>query len=185
MNETKYRNLFVICLNASANDFDSEFKRVIKEKGYSEELKKEFYFAVFDSIIKVNKNVLVRRDEFYKDNVIALYNLFINALKEDSIDYTSIEEKLKKFEEKEFPLIPLYAKGLKAYKTSEEGHSPTYIEYNPNTKYGRKKSLEQAQRNYENGSEEYRNTNDNIKLVLWLIIIVIAVIFYFIKAKLE
>ena len=36
MNETKYRNLFIIDLKASANDFDNEFKRVIKENGYSE-----------------------------------------------------------------------------------------------------------------------------------------------------
>jgi len=181
MNEIKYRNLFVIHLQVSAIDFDSEFERIIKENGYSEDLKKEFYFAAFDSIIGVNKKALVRRDEFYKDNIISLYNLFINALKEDGIDYTSIEKKLKNFEQNEFPLIPLYEKGINEYKPSEEEYKPTFKEYNPHTKYGRKKALEQARRNYVNGTDEYRNSSNNIKLVLWLIVIVIAVIFYFIK----
>ena len=104
MNETKYRNLFIIDLKASANDFDNEFKRVIKENGYSEELKKKFYFAAFESIIGVNKKTLVEKNEFYKDNVIALYDLFINALKEDGIDYSSIEEKRENFEHNEFLL---------------------------------------------------------------------------------
>jgi hypothetical protein len=185
MNETKYRNLFIIHLGGSASDFDNEYKRVIKENGYSEELKKEFYFAAFDSIIGVNKKLLVRKDEFYKDNVISLYNLFINALKEDGIEYSSIEEKRENFKQKEFPLTPLYAKGLKAYTPTDEKYIPTYKAYNPNTKYGRKKALEQAQRNYANGTDEYRNDSDNIKLVLWLIVIVIAIIFFIIKSKLS
>jgi hypothetical protein len=185
MDETKYRNLFVIHLQGSADDFDGEFKRVIKENGYSEDLKKEFYFAAFDSIIGVNKRLLVRRDEFYKDNVIALYNLFINALKEDGLDYSSVEEKRTNFEQNEFPTVVLYAKGLKPYTSAEKEYIPTNKEYNPNTKYGRRKAREQAQRNYENGTDEYRNDSDNIKLVLWLIVIVIAIIFFIIKSKLE
>ena len=185
MNETKYRNLFIFHLGASTSDFDNEFKRVIRENGYSEELKKEFYFAAFDSIIGVNKKLLVRKDEFYQSNVIALYNLFINALKEDGIDYSSIEEKLVNFEQKEFPLTPLYAKKLKAYTSTDEKYMTTYKAYNPNTKYGRKKAIEQAQRNYANGTDEYRNDSDNIKLVLWLIVIVIAIIFFILKSKLS
>jgi hypothetical protein len=39
MDETKYRNLFVIHLHASPNNFDNEFNRVIKENGYSDDLK--------------------------------------------------------------------------------------------------------------------------------------------------
>ncbi|CAD0000461.1 hypothetical protein [Flavobacterium chungangense] len=184
MDETKYRNLFVAQLRGSASDFDNEFKRVIRENGYSEELKKEFYFAAFDSIIKVNKNLLVRKDEFYKENVVALYNLFINALIEDGIDYSSIEEKKANFEKNEFPEVNLYAKDIKSNKPAPE-YIPTYKQYNPNTKYGRRKAREQAQRNYENGTEEYRNDIDNIKIILWLIVIVVGIIFFYIKTKLS
>ena len=182
MDETKYRNLFVIGLHASANDFDSEFKRVIKENGYSEDLKKEFYFAAFNSIIDVNKKLLVRKDEFYKDNVMALYNLFINALKEDGVDYSSVEEKQTNFEQNEFPSIVLYAKGLKHYTPAANEYISTHKEYNPNTKYGRKKAREQAHRNYENGTDEYRSDSNNIKLILWLIVIVVSIIFFIIKS---
>ena len=63
--------------------------------------------------------------------------------------------------------------------------STNYKPYNPNTKYGRRKGREQAQRNYENGSDEYRNEIDNIKIVVWLIIIVVAILFFIIKAKLK
>lgn len=185
MDENKYRNLFVNHLRGSANDFDSEFKRVIKENGYSEDLKKEFYFAAFDSIIDVNKKLLVRKDEFYKDNVIAQYNLFINALKEDGLDYSSVEEKRTNFEQNEFPTVVLYAKGLKLSTPVDNEYVSSYKEYNPNTKYGRRKAREQAQQNYENGTDEYRNENDNIKLVLWLIVIGIAIIFFVIKSKLK
>jgi hypothetical protein len=125
----------------------------------------------------------VRKNEFYKDNVIALYNLFINALKEDGIEYSSGEEKLSNFKQNKFPLVVLYAMGLNP--TADNEYIPTDKQYNPNTKYGRKKAREQAQRNYDNGTDQYRNDCDNIKLVLWLIVIVIAIIFFFIKSKLK
>lgn len=185
MDETKYRNLFVIHFCGSANDFDNEFKRVIKENGYSEDLKKEFYFAAFDSLIDLNKRLLIRKDEFYKDNVIALYNLFINALKEDGLHYSSVEEKRTNFEQNEFPTVVLYAKGLKHYTSDDNEYIPSNKEYNPNTKYGRRKTREQAQLNYKNGTDEYRKDSDNIKLVLWLIVIVIAILFFIIKSKLK
>ena len=183
MNETKYRNLFIIDLKASANDFDNEFKRVIKENGYSEELKKKFYFAAFESIIGVNKKTLVEKNEFYKDNVIALYDLFINALKEDGIDYSSIEEKRENFEHNEFPLLYDNGKNLNTYNADEGKYVPTYKTFNPNTRYGRKKALEQARRNYENGTDEDKNEIDNIRIVLWLIVGVIGVLFLIFKAK--
>jgi len=64
-------------------------------------------------------------------------------------------------------------------------YTSVYKQYNPNTKYGRKKALEQARRNYANGTPEYQNDIDNIKIVLWIIVIIVAIIFYIIKIKLS
>lgn len=52
--------------------------------------------------------------------------------------------------------------------------------YNPNTQYGRRKLREQAQYNYDNGTPEYRNDIDNIKNVVWLVVIGICVIIFII-----
>lgn len=49
--------------------------------------------------------------------------------------------------------------------------------YNPNTKYGRRKLREQAQYNYDNGTPEYRRDIDNIKIVVWLVVLGIAALF--------
>ncbi|MBO9592405.1 MAG: hypothetical protein J7599_05795 [Niabella sp.] len=52
--------------------------------------------------------------------------------------------------------------------------------YNPNTKYGRRKLREQAHYNYVNGTPEYRKDIDNIKAIVWVVIIAIVIIIGFI-----
>ncbi len=44
--------------------------------------------------------------------------------------------------------------------------------YNPNTKYGRKKARDQTYYNYTNGTPEYRSEIDGIKGCVWMVIIV-------------
>lgn len=168
-NETRYRNFFIDILGANVWEYDREFRRVIKENGYSEDIKKEFYLAAFNSVITAKKKNLPKNQD-YKKTICHYYNSFIKLLKEDNINHSKCEKDLSNFQTKEFPKM---------------NYVPEYKEYNPNTKYGRSKALEQARRNYANGTPEYQNDSNKIKLVLWLIVIIVAVIFFFVKAKLS
>jgi hypothetical protein len=47
--------------------------------------------------------------------------------------------------------------------------------YNLNSKYGRRKAREQAARNYQNGSQEYRDGVDSAKA--WFVIIALIIAF--------
>jgi len=49
-------------------------------------------------------------------------------------------------------------------------------QYNPNTKYGRKKSRDQAKYNYDNGTPEYRKEIDTIGNYVWLVFIGIFIL---------
>lgn len=59
---------------------------------------------------------------------------------------------------------------------------PEYKPYNPNTKYGRRKAREQARKNYENGTPEYRESIDEIGCVVWAVIIAVIIIIFFLIA---
>ncbi len=169
----KYRDFFIYTLRANANDFDNEYKRVIEEYGQSNETKLEFYKATFRSVI----NHLKSEIPVDSNRIQNSYREFIHALRQDDILVTDLI-----IEKSKFSISDLKASmPIKQTPT----YTPTYKAYNPNTKYGRRKAREQAQRNYENGSEEYRNDIDNIKIVVWLIVIVIAIFFFIIKAKLS
>ncbi len=161
MEHKKYRDFFLYKLFANANDFDNEYKRVIQEYGKSSEIEVEFYKAAFESVIKNLKNEI----PIDYDRIQNGYREFILLLRQDEIEVTDLVIEKSKFTSIDF--------------------DTNYKPYNPNTKYGRRKGREQAQRNYENGSVEYRNEIDNIKIVVWLIIIVIAILFFIIKAKLK
>lgn len=50
--------------------------------------------------------------------------------------------------------------------------------YNPNTKYGRRKLRDQAQYNYDNGTPEYRNDIDNMKNIVWLVVLVVCALIF-------
>lgn len=169
--------MFINDLKANANDFDNEYKRVIEEYGQSNETKLMFYKATFKSLIEYYK-INNPESEMYSTRITFCYNRFINALKKDNIDVNDYIIESAQFtsdeSEKKYPWID-----------NEPTYTPTYKAYNPNTKYGRKKALEQAHRNYTNGTDEYRNDIDNIKIVIWSIVIIIAIIFFFIKTKLE
>jgi hypothetical protein len=178
VNETKYNSLFINKFKVNATQLDSDFKRVVEEHGYSEEIKLDFYKAVFESCITQFKKE-VNKDENYDYVITTLYNLFIKALKEDNIDSTKIETDLETFKTIELPKIEMLQ------NTSPSTNTPEYKAYNLNTKYGRRKAREQAMRNYENGTPEYQREIDNIGTVVWIIIIVIAAIFFIVKAKLS
>ena len=169
----KYRDFFIYTLRANANDFDNEYKRVIEEYGQSNETKLEFYKATFQSVINHLKSEIPIDSNKIQDS----YKEFIHTLRQDDVLVTDLV-----IEKSKFSISDLKA-SMPIKQTST--YTPTYKAYNPNTKYGRRKAREQAQRNYENGSEEYRNDIDNIKIVVWLIVIVIAIFFFIIKAKLS
>ena len=177
IDETKYNNLFINKFKADATQLDSEFKRVTNEHGYAEEIKLDFYKAVFEKLITQFKKE-VTKDENYDYIITTLYNLFIKALKEDNIDTTKFETDLAKFRKNDLAKIQI------SQKSGPGTYVPENKIYNLNTKYGRRKAREQAMRNYENGTPEYRREIDNIKAIVWFIIIVIVVIFYFIRLKL-
>jgi hypothetical protein len=169
----KYRDFFIYTLRSNVNDFDNEYKRVIEEFGQSNETKLEFYKATFQSVINHLKNEI----PVDSDRIQNSYKEFIHALRQDDNKVTDLV-----IEKSKFRIIDLKANmPIKQTPT----YTPTHNTYNPNTKYGRRKAREQAQRNYENGSDEYRNDIDNIKIVVWLIVIVIAILFFIIKAKLS
>jgi len=178
MDEFKYKLLFIYDLKTNQNQFNQEFKRIKGEHGDSDEIKLEFYKGAFRSIITYHKKHTVK-DDLYEHKITRFYKFFIAALKQDNIDATEFEQGLKDFKTTELPntkiIIP---------NRISNTHIPQYKQYNPNTKYGRRKAREQAQRNYENGTAEYREGIDTIKAVLWIVVIVIAIIFYLIKMKL-
>lgn len=59
-------------------------------------------------------------------------------------------------------------------------HSILEKQYNLNTKYCRKMARRQAAYNYQNGSQEYRNSIDNIGCIVWSVIIAICIIVFII-----
>lgn len=169
MEHKKYRDFFLYKLYANTNDFDNEYIRVIEEFGKSDKIEEDFYKAAFKSVINNLKNEI----PLDYDRILDGYRDFIRLLREDEIEVTDLVS-----EELEFTSGNLRA-------SMQIKHTPTHKLYNPNSKYGRRKAREQAQRNYENGNDEYRKEIDNITIVLWLIIIVITIIFFIIKTKLS
>lgn len=59
---------------------------------------------------------------------------------------------------------------------------PNYRNYNPNTKYGRRKLREQAHSDYVNGTPEYRQQRDEFGCIAWVVVMVIGLIIFFIMA---
>lgn len=117
------------------------------------------------------------KDENYDYITTTLYNYFIKALKEDGVDTSSYAKELEAFKAIALPKLL-----IKQYAVNN--YIPQYKAYNLNTKYGRRKAREQALRNHENGTPEYRQEIDKIKSVVWPIIIAIAIIGFVIKAAL-
>jgi hypothetical protein len=173
LSETKYNKLLLKEFKGDKNQLHSEFVRVIDKHGYSEGIKIDFYKGAFTSLMNWHKKH-TRKDELYYDYLINLYNIFINALKEDDINTDDIEAELEEFKTNKTPIF-----------LSSRISAPENRNYNPNTKYGRKKAREQAMRNYENGTPEYRAEQDNIKVWAMVILIIGVVIFYWLKSKLE
>jgi len=176
LDENKYNALFITKFKANKDEFKSEFKRVKDYYGKSEEIKLEFYKASFKTLIAQFKKELPK-DENYDYIITTLYNYFIKALNEDGVDTSFYKKELEAFKAIELPKLVIKQNAV-------DNHTPQYKAYNLNTKYGRRKAREQALRIYENGTPEYRREIDNIKSVVWLIIIVIVIIGFIIKAAL-
>lgn len=173
ISEAKYNTIFIDKFSANETQFHSEFARIIKEHGYSEEIKIDFYKTAFKQVIK-SYDEFANKSEFNYDYIANMYNVFIDALIVDKISTRDIELDLAEFISK---------------KPSSFLNSDTFIPenkyYNQNTKYGRKKAREQAMRNYQNGSSKYRAEQDNIKFWVTIIILIFGAIFYWLKSKLE
>lgn len=172
LQEEKYRNLFVKEFSANEIQYDNEFKRIIKENSDSDDLRLRFYHAVFEKLINQIKTEF-SENENYRYFINTRYNLFITALKGDNIDTTKLDNELEELNSE-------ISKNNHSKKNNFV-YQPDNKIYNLNTKYGRKKAREQAQRNYINGTPEYRQEIDNMKAIAWTIIIIIAVIIYLIK----
>jgi hypothetical protein len=174
IDEIKYENLFLQEFKANKTQLKSEFKRIIAEHGNTEEIKLEFYIKLFQLLIAQFKKE-VTKDENFEYIITTLYNSFIQLLKTDGIDASQIEKELHTFRTTE----------LSDYKIvqSVNQFQPSHKQYNLNSKYGRRKAREQAQRNYDNGTTEYKREIDSIRFVVWLIIGGIALLIYLIKAN--
>ena len=154
--EAKNNKLFIEKFKANSVELDNEFKRVISEFGYSEEIKFKFYSEVFQTLIAQFKRE-VSKDEHYDYIISTLYQFFINTLEEDKIDSSKFKEGLQHFKTQELPKYSISEK-------VESNYKPVYRNYNLNTKYGRRKAREQAHQNYQNGTAEYRKEIDNIRV---------------------
>lgn len=172
VNERKYKTFFIEEMSGNLAQYENEYQRVIKENELSEQLKYDFIIGVFESLINFHKKHM-SIDKYYYIIIKRYYVTFIQQLKEDNLNYTSIESELTLFTNEETN-----------YNTNNTTTS-SYKEYNPNTKYGRRKGIEQARRNYQNGTPEYKAEVNNYKIVLWLIVGIIAIVLYFIKEKLS
>ena len=178
LSESKYNRLFIEKFKVNSAQLHSEFARIVIEHGQSEEIKLQFYLKLFETIIAQFKQELPK-DENYDYIISTLYQLFIKALEEDNVDCVKLHNELDHFRKEELPSIIASVKKPKVRK------EPVYKQYNLNTKYGRRKAREQALSNYENGTPEYRRDIDNMRIIAWVIIGVIAIIFFLIKISLS
>jgi hypothetical protein len=176
IDEGKYNNLFIEKFKANSVQLEGEFKRVISKYGYSEETKLKFYSEVFQTLIAQFKRE-VSMDENYNWIISTLYQFFIDTLEEDGIDNSKFKEGLQHFKTQELPKHSILVK-------DESKHKPVYKNYNLNTKYGRRKAREQAYFNYQNGTPEYRKETDNIRVIVWIVIIGIVILVFLITGKL-
>ncbi|HTG65780.1 MAG TPA: hypothetical protein VL859_05345, partial [Flavobacterium sp.] len=76
ISEAKYNKIFIDKFNANETQFHSEFARMIKEHGYSEEIKIDFYKTAFKQIIK-SYDELANKSEFNYNYIANMYNVFI------------------------------------------------------------------------------------------------------------
>jgi hypothetical protein len=178
INESKYHNLFINKFKSDTTQFSLAFAKAIQENGNTDDAKIKFYKKEFDWVmIKLKRQF--SKDENYEYIITATYTLFTTALKEDNIDSSKVESDLNIFKTRELPKIKPVIKNL----------CPSYVpenrNYNLNTRYGRRKAREQAQRNYDNGSPEYKSDIDNIKTVFWLIVIALVMLGFFIKIMMK
>ncbi|OYX81902.1 MAG: hypothetical protein B7Y83_16685 [Flavobacteriales bacterium 32-34-25] len=173
ISEAKYNTIFIDKFSANETQFHSEFARIIKEYGYSEEIKIDFYKTAFKQIIK-SYDEFANKNEFNYNYIANMYNIFIDALIVDNISTRDIELDLAEF----------ISKKPSSFLNSD-AFIPDNKYYNQNTKYGRKKAREQAMRNYQNGSPKYRAEQDNIKLWVTIIVLIFVAVFYWLKSKLE
>lgn len=173
ISEAKYNSLLIDEFKGNEAQIRNEFARIIKEHGYSEEIKVDFYKSAFKAIMK-SYIEWANKDELNYDYVANMYNIFIDALIVDNISTSDIEVDLTEFLSKK-----------PSFFLNSDTFVPENKYYNPNTKYGRRKAREQAMRNYENGTPEYRTEQDNIKLWAMVILIIGVVFFYWLKSKLE
>ncbi len=164
----KYNTLFLEKFKANESQLQSEFNRIIKERGDNDKVKLEFYEALFNLLIAQIKKEIPKTED-YEYIISTLYNYFIQALEEDNFDATKFKTELTNFKTNKVP---------KANSTYE----PVYKDYNKNTQYGRRKAREQAIRNYENGTQEYRNEYDKTKRIVWFMILVIIAVIFAIKS---
>lgn len=169
LNESEYNKIFIEQFQCNKDQFHREFERVVLEHGYSEEIKLAFYKAAFKNFIELVKKDL-NKDEAFASTVIKCYDIFLRKLQDDLIDIDDITIQRNNFINLELPKIKV-----------SFNSKPETKQYNLNTKYGRRKSRDQANRNYENGTPEYRKEIDNLRTFAFIIIIVIAVIVYMIK----
>lgn len=176
IDENKYNELFIDKFKAHSSELFSEFNRVISEYGDTEEIRTKFYTQLFESLILQFKSNLPK-DDRYEWIITTLYNHFIEAIEADEIDSSKYRRQLKYFKEAESIAL------LKSAAIDTEKIQPVYKNYNPNTKYGRRKAREQAALNYQNGTPEYRKEIDNIGVIVFVILFIIAVIVFFIKAS--
>jgi hypothetical protein len=159
---------------ANSLELESEFKRAVAKFGYSEDTKLKFYSEVFQTLMVQFKKE-VAKDENYDFIISTLYQFFIITLEEDEIDASKFKKDLEHFRKTELGKDTIF-------QVSNQSHStPIYKQYNLNTKYGRRKAREQAYSNYANGSPEYKREIDNIRVVVWLVIIGIAIVVFLIK----
>jgi hypothetical protein len=175
IDEQKYFDLFDLKFKSDSEKLKTNFHRIVINGKDSEATRIQFFKNEFQWVIaRIKKDFL--KDENYEYIVSASYNIFINRLREDGIDSNSEQLELATF---------LQEQNNKLVGSKADTFVPDSKNYNLNTKYGRRKARDQALRNYENGSQEYRDEIDKIKIAFWIVVIVIAIIVFAIKTALK
>lgn len=166
IDETQYDEIFISKFKVNSVELKNEFKRVINEYGYSEKTKLEFYCQVFDTVISQFKKE-VAKDENYDYIISTLYQLFIDTLEKDSIDGSKFKKNLQQFKTTELLKYSI------PKKIAPSEYKPVSKTYNLNTKYGRRKAREQAQKHYNELPPDKKVEHNVIGIIIIIIICLI------------
>lgn len=157
MNLSKYNELFT-GFGVDQTSLESSYNKWVSEKGDNEKANIQFITGAFDDILRSYKSQIRQREQKYTA-LIGLYNKFIPLLDEDQIDSSKYRKQLAEV----------------SHKLSNIKEDKATRQYS-NTKYGKRKQLDQLIEHRANLSAEERKKFDATYLFWFVLIVVITCI---------